>query len=87
MNKIYTPDNFEIIYISDWFFNTLEKEMTKIMRTTGDPNDMRPMIALRDEPAKIEFRRLSNIFDDIADDLAEDLTEYTTKSINKLIEI
>lgn len=56
--KEFTPEGFEIVYISEYFFNVLEKEMEKISRVLGSPSDYKKMVALRDEPAKVEFRRL-----------------------------
>ena len=55
-----TPDGYTLIYISDYFFNVLEKELNSIARTPMNlvEND-RPMVALRDEPARVEFRRLT----------------------------
>lgn len=57
MNKEYTGEGYEIVYISEYFFNILERELEKIARIPGNPSPY-PMIALRDEPAMIEFRRL-----------------------------
>lgn len=59
ISKQYTPDGFEIVYISEYFFNTLEKELNKISRIPGGlMNSPYATLALRDEPAQIEFRRL-----------------------------
>lgn len=57
MNKEYTPDGYEVVYISQYFFSILEKELEKIARLPGNPSSY-PMIALRDEPARVEFHRL-----------------------------
>lgn len=56
--KEFTPEGYKIIYISSYFFNTLEREMEKISRIPGSPSSFNSLVSLRDEPAKIEFRRL-----------------------------
>ena len=52
-----TSDGYKIVFISDYFFNSLEKALESITRRTGNPSPY-AIMALRDEPAKIEFRRL-----------------------------
>ena len=55
-----TPDGFRVVFISDWFFDTLEKNMNAIARIPGGAmGSPFPMVALRDEPAKVEFRHLT----------------------------
>lgn len=57
MKKEFTPDGFEIVYISEYFYDTLDKALTSISR--GHPNSMNmPTMALRDAKGMIEFRRL-----------------------------
>lgn len=54
-----TPDGYEIVYISKYFFNLIEKEMEKVMRF--HPNQISGKnIALRDQPAQVEFRRFED---------------------------
>jgi uncharacterized protein (DUF2225 family) len=53
-----TPDGYQVVYISEWFFQTLETEMSKIARYSGSTTSKLKMMSLRDEPAKVEFRRL-----------------------------
>ena len=58
-NGDITPEGYMIVFISDYFWNLIEKDMKKIMRSPNDPIDVyRRFIALRDEPAMIEFHRL-----------------------------
>lgn len=55
--KRFTPDGFEIVYISEFLFDTLEKAMESVAH--GYYTDMNtPPIALRDAKGLIEFRRL-----------------------------
>lgn len=51
-----TEDGYSIVYISNYFYDTLEKALFSISRHYG--NDITAKtISLRDEPAKIEFRK------------------------------
>lgn len=55
-NKVYTPDGYEVVFISEYFFDVLEKALKSISR--GHPNTLRmSMHALRDAKALVEFRR------------------------------
>ena len=58
--KIYTPDGYEVVFISEYFFNLLEKELNKIARIPGSPSNLPKMIVLRDEPASVEFRKFED---------------------------
>ena len=55
--KAYTPDGFKIVYISNYFFDLIEKEMEKVSMRVGERSPY-PTIALRDAVAQVEFRRL-----------------------------
>jgi len=55
--KVISPEGYEIVYISEYFFNVLEKELKRISRHGGE-YDGSIMTCLRDELAMIEFRSL-----------------------------
>jgi hypothetical protein len=55
-NGEHTPEGYHIVYISDYFFDLIEKDLEKMMRYNANQIGSK-MIALRDEPAKVEFRR------------------------------
>lgn len=58
-NGDITPEGYMVVFISEYFWNLIEKDMKKIMRSPNDPIDAyRSFVALRDEPAMIEFHRL-----------------------------
>lgn len=59
--KQYTEDGYEIIYISNGFFNTLEKWLMSTARMHPNQIGNIPlMMVLRDVPAQIEFRKLED---------------------------
>ncbi len=58
-SKKFTPDGYEIIYIGDFIFDTLNKAMEAVAH--GYLTDMNtPPICLRDVKGLIEFRRLKS---------------------------
>lgn len=58
-NGDITPEGYMIVFISEYFWDLMEKDMKKIMRSPNQPIDIyNHFVALRDEPAKIEFHKM-----------------------------
>lgn len=58
-NGDITPEGYTIVFISEYFWNLIEKDMVKIMRShTNDK--IYNFFSLRDEPAMIEFHKFES---------------------------